>query len=41
MRKNIEISDKKISEFLEQFYGYFASGYLLQLQIIQKRQKNL
>ena len=27
MRKNIEISDKKISEFLEQFYGYFESGY--------------
>ena len=27
MRKNIEISDEKISEFLEQFYGYFESGY--------------
>lgn len=27
MRKNIEISDEKISEFLEQFYEYFESGY--------------
>lgn len=27
MRKNIEISDKKINDFLEQFYGYFESGY--------------
>lgn len=27
MRKNIEISNKKISEFLEQFYEYFESGY--------------
>ena len=27
MRKNIEISDEKISEFLEQFYGSFESGY--------------
>lgn len=27
MRKNIEISDEKISEFLEQFYGCFESGY--------------
>ncbi len=27
MRKNIEISNKKINEFLEQFYGYFESGY--------------
>lgn len=27
MRKNIEISNEKISEFLEQFYGYFESGY--------------
>ena len=27
MRKNIEISDEKISEFLEQFYGYFENGY--------------
>jgi restriction system protein len=27
MRKNIEISEKKINEFLEQFYGYFESGY--------------
>lgn len=27
MRKNIEISDEKINEFLEQFYGYFESGY--------------
>lgn len=23
MRKNIEISDEKINEFLEQFYSYF------------------
>lgn len=27
MRKNIEISKEKINEFLEQFYGYFESGY--------------
>ncbi|MBD5089382.1 MAG: restriction endonuclease [Clostridiales bacterium] len=27
MRKNIEISDEKINEFLEQFYGYFENGY--------------
>lgn len=27
MRKNIEISSEKISEFLEQFYEYFESGY--------------
>ena len=27
MRKNIEISDEKIKEFLEQFYSYFESGY--------------
>ena len=27
MRKNIEISEEKIKEFLEQFYGYFESGY--------------
>ncbi len=27
MRKNIEISNDKINEFLEQFYGYFESGY--------------
>lgn len=27
MRKNIEISEEKISAFLEQFYGYFESGY--------------
>lgn len=27
MRKNVEISDEKINEFLEQFYGYFESGY--------------
>lgn len=27
MRKNIEISDEKINEFLEQFYSYFESGY--------------
>lgn len=27
MRKNIEISNEKINEFLEQFYGYFESGY--------------
>lgn len=27
MRKNIEISDERINEFLEQFYGYFESGY--------------
>ena len=27
MRKNIEISEAKINEFLEQFYGYFESGY--------------
>ena len=27
MRKNIEISEDKINEFLEQFYGYFESGY--------------
>lgn len=25
MRKNIEISEEKINEFLEQFYGYFES----------------
>jgi restriction system protein len=27
MRKNIEIIDEKLSEFLEQFYGYFENGY--------------
>lgn len=27
MRKNIEISEEKINDFLEQFYGYFESGY--------------
>jgi restriction system protein len=27
MRKNIEISDEKLREFLEQFYGYFENGY--------------
>lgn len=27
MRKNIEISDEKVAEFLEQFYGYFETGY--------------
>ena len=27
MRKNIEISEEKIKEFLKQFYGYFESGY--------------
>ena len=27
MRKNIEISEEKINEFLEQFYGYFENGY--------------
>lgn len=27
MRKSIEISNKKINEFLEQFYGYFENGY--------------
>lgn len=27
MRKNIEISEEKIKEFLAQFYGYFESGY--------------
>jgi restriction system protein len=27
MRKNIEISDEKLSEFLEEFYGYFENGY--------------
>ena len=27
MRKNIEISEEKIEEFLEQFYGYFENGY--------------
>lgn len=27
MRKNIEISDDKINDFLEQFYSYFESGY--------------
>ncbi len=27
MRKNIEISEEKIKEFLEQFYGYFENGY--------------
>ena len=27
MRKNIEISGEQIKEFLEQFYGYFESGY--------------
>ncbi len=27
MRKNIEISKDKINEFVEQFYGYFESGY--------------
>lgn len=30
MRKNIEISDEKISGFLEQFYGYFETGYALE-----------
>lgn len=27
MRKNIEIAEEKITEFLEQFYGYFENGY--------------
>ena len=27
MRKNIEISEDEIKEFLEQFYGYFENGY--------------
>ena len=27
MRKNIEISEEKVKEFLEQFYGFFESGY--------------
>lgn len=27
MRKNIEISEEKIKEFLEKFYEYFESGY--------------
>lgn len=27
MRKNIDISDEQIDEFLEQFYGYFENGY--------------
>lgn len=27
MRKNIEISEEKVKEFLGQFYGYFESGY--------------
>lgn len=27
MRKKIEISDEKISEFLEEFYRYFENGY--------------
>lgn len=27
MRKNIDISDKQIDVFLEQFYGYFDDGY--------------
>lgn len=27
MRKNIEISEEKINEFLEKFYEYFESGY--------------
>lgn len=27
MQKNIEISKEKIKKFLEQFYGYFESGY--------------
>ena len=27
MRKNIEISEEKIKEFLEQFYRYFEDGY--------------
>ena len=28
MRKYIEISEEKIKEFLEQFYGYFENGYI-------------
>lgn len=27
MRKNIDISDEQVNDFLEQFYGYFDSGY--------------
>lgn len=27
MRKNIDISDEQIDEFLEQFYNYFENGY--------------
>lgn len=30
MRKNIEISEEKINAFLEQFYGYFESGYMFE-----------
>lgn len=33
MRKNIEIVDEKISEFLEQFYEYFESGYELKIML--------
>lgn len=29
MRKNIEISDEKINEFLEQFYSYFEIGRVM------------
>ena len=27
MRKNIEISEEKVKEFLDQFYNYFKTGY--------------
>lgn len=27
MRKNIDISDEQIDQFLEEFYGYFENGY--------------
>ena len=30
MRKNIEISEEKMNEFLEQFYGYFENGYVFE-----------
>lgn len=37
MRKNIEISDEKINEFLEQFYSYFESGYAFEEFLKGKR----
>lgn len=27
MRKNIELSDEQLKEFVKQFYSYFESGY--------------